>query len=78
MVYRRLWDRIGTEAGIYGPKTRLFYSLGKELCTKRFWKSARLSIGGSVWEPGGGLFTGGFERQATIWRTPPLGSPRDV
>ena len=27
---------------------------------------------------GGGLFTGGFDRQATIWKACPLGSRRDV
>jgi len=29
-------------------------------------------------ELGGGLFTGDFERQVTIWRASPLGSRRDV
>jgi hypothetical protein len=44
----------------------------------RFWKGARLSIGGSggaTWRGGGLLET---ERQVTISRASPLGSRRDV
>jgi hypothetical protein len=38
----------GTEAGIYGPKTRLFFLLGEEICKRRLWKRASLTIGSSV------------------------------
>jgi hypothetical protein len=50
----------GTEAGIYGPRIRLLFSLGKKKCKIRLWKWASLSIGRSVEE----TLTGDFERQA--------------
>ena len=54
----------GTKAGINWPKMRLLFSLGKEICRRRLWKGASLSIGssdGGMWR--GGSFTGDFERQ---------------
>jgi len=48
----------GTKAGINGPKTRLLFSLGKEIC-RRLWKGASLFIGssdGRMWR--GNSFTG--------------------
>jgi hypothetical protein len=50
----------GTEAGIYGPKTRLLFSVGKEICKRRLWKGASLSIGRCV---------GGTWRGAHLLRT---------
>jgi hypothetical protein len=32
------WTEQGTEARTYGPKTRLFFPLGKEICKRRLWK----------------------------------------
>jgi hypothetical protein len=56
----------GIEAGINGPKMRLLFSLVKEICRRRLWKGASLSLGSSdegMWR-GGGSFIGDFERQA--------------
>jgi hypothetical protein len=44
------WTEKGAECGTHGPKTRLFSSVGKEMCKKRIWKGASLSICGSVGE----------------------------
>jgi hypothetical protein len=69
----------GKQAGVYGPKMGLFFSLGKEIYKRRLWKGASLSIGGS--DGGtcrGDSFTRDFERQVTIWRAHPLGSLRDM
>jgi hypothetical protein len=52
------------EAGINGPKMRLLFSLVKEICRRRLWKGASLSLGssdGGMWR--GGSFIGDFERQ---------------
>jgi hypothetical protein len=44
----------GTEAGINGPKTRLLFSLGNNICRRRLWKGESLSIGSSA----GGMWRG--------------------
>lgn len=38
----------GGQAGICGPKMRLFFSLGTEICERRLWKGASLPVGGFV------------------------------
>jgi len=43
-----------------------FYWGIRELCTSRLWKRATLSVGDPTGEPGGGLFTGTFERQTKV------------
>jgi len=43
-----------TKVGIYGSKTRLFFSMSKEIYRRRFWKEASLSIRGSAGKLGGG------------------------
>jgi hypothetical protein len=72
------WTEEGTEAKIFGPKTRLYFSLGKEMCKRRLCKGhylrSRLRWGNSE----GGCFAGDFEKQVTIWRAPPLGTPKDI
>jgi hypothetical protein len=54
----------GTKAQIYGPNTKLFFSLSKDRNKRRFWKGARHSTGAPLGKNGGGgSITRDFERQ---------------
>jgi len=38
---------------MYGLRMRLFFTLAKRICKRRFWQGVSVSIRGSVGEPGG-------------------------
>jgi hypothetical protein len=42
------WTEKGTEVGIYGPKTRPFFALGKEICKRSLCKEESLPTVGSA------------------------------
>jgi len=53
VIYRQLWAEEGTEAGMYGLRMRLFFSLGKRMCKRKLWQGVSVSVHGSIGEPGG-------------------------
>jgi hypothetical protein len=54
----------GTEIGLYGPKTRFFFSMSTKIYKRRFWQATSLSLRDSTWGIWrGSCFTRDFERQ---------------
>jgi hypothetical protein len=41
-------EQYGSKCAICGPKTWLFFSLGKRMCKRRLWKWASFSIGSFI------------------------------
>jgi len=65
------WTKQGTKDQIYGPNTKLFFSLSKERSKRRFWKGALHSTGAPFGKTGGGLHYQGLRetgKKKRLWK----------